>query len=295
MTNGNGSQAVAPEVYMVEYFNDHWYKINLEPVEYFPSTTTKLGIVDKPGLARWRGDVGNREADFKLKEGQEKGSSIHNAWFVMCQSGAVVYQSKRKPQFTQIELDRIYADHCGNVAFVEDQDEQVDVWKLQKWDEILQPEYLHHELILYSLTHKEAGTCDKIIRIAKEGSYLINGSKPITLVPGIYVVDLKTGSFLGDEAFMQIADYREMAIEMGLFGREEFVGGIILHTGSKVRTGIRGLSTLVRTTQELDQDYIDFRHASELWLRKHKNDKPEIFEFPSVITLTRPTEQPNKE
>src|SRR6185436_11915245 len=134
--------AIDKEVSMVEYFNDHWYKMNfLDPVEYFPSTTTKLGVIDKPGLARWRGEVGNREADFKMKEGQEKGSTIHNAWFVVCQGGAVIYQNKKRPEFTQFEIDKFYSDHAGNIAVIQDQDEQVDVWKLLKWDEVLKPEY----------------------------------------------------------------------------------------------------------------------------------------------------------
>lgn len=295
-TNGEAPQPTKPK--MVELFSDHWYKINfLTPVEYFPSVTTKLGIVDKPFLAKWRGDIGNREADYRLKEGQEKGSAIHNAWFVVSQGGAAVYQNPKHPELTQPELDKIHDEHGGNVVYLRDQDEQVDIFKLQEWDRILQPDYLHHEITVYSLKNKEAGTCDKVIQLKKDGQYLINGAKPITLKAGAYVVDLKTGNFADDNGFMQIAAYREMLIEMELFGREDLIGGIILHTGSKVRTGIRGLATLVRTSAELDNDYLDFRHAAALWDRKHKDDRPEIFEFPNIITFNRQTtaNQTNKE
>ena len=79
-------------VKVIEYFDQRFYKMSfLDPLDYFPSVTTKLGIIDKPFLARWRGDIGNREADYRVRDAQEKGSNIHNGWFVMTQGGAVVY------------------------------------------------------------------------------------------------------------------------------------------------------------------------------------------------------------
>ena len=286
-------------VKLVEYHNEHWYKIELKKevdgievpyFEYWPSYTTKLGIVDKPFLARWRGDIGNREADIRMRESQEKGSNIHNAWFVMSQGGAVIYQPKKRPQFSQEEFDEIYNEHVGNVAVVTEQDEQIDVWKLQQWDEILQPEYLEHERIVYSKTHKEAGTCDKVIRVLKDGNYMINGAKPLFLKAGLYVVDLKTGNMVSDESYMQISGYKEAFIEMELYKREDFAGGLIVHTGAKTKKGIEGLATLLRTNEELDQDYIDYRNASNLWLRKHKDDTPTVFEFPALIKLKQRSE-----
>ena len=277
-----------PKIQMVEYFNEHWYKINLlNPPEYFPSTTTKLGIIDKPFLAKWRGEIGNREADYRMKEAAQKGSNIHNGWDVMTTGGAVIYQNKRNPQFTKEEIEDLYSSYLGNLAVIYEQDEQIDLWKLQEWHKRLEPEYLHSEIVLYSITHKEAGTCDKVIRVLKDGFYDINGSSKLFLNAGVYVADLKTGKVVDDTSFMQISDYREMAIEMGLFKREDFSGGLIVHTGAKTRSGIKGLATILRTTEELDQDYIDYRHASDLWLRKHKNDRPDIFEFPAVITIPK--------
>ena len=275
-----------PKIKMVEYFNEHWYKINLlKPAEYFPSVTTKLGIVDKPFLARWRGDIGNREADMRLQEAQEKGSNIHNGWFVMTTGGAIIYQDRRHPQFTQEQIDHVFTEHIGNIAIIREQDEQVDLWKLTQWHKLLNPEYLQHEIVLYSLTNKEAGTCDKVISV-KEGVYSINGAKPLSLKGGVYVVDLKTGKQVDDSSFMQISAYREMMIEMGMYKREDFAGGLIVHTGASTKGGIKGLATVLRTSQELDQDYVDYRTASNLWMRKNKDKRPDVFEFPALLTLT---------
>lgn len=284
MTTLNGK-----EVKLIEYFNEHWYKIETEAgPDYFPSYTTKLSIVDKPFLSRWRGDIGNREADYIMEQAGEKGSKIHSAWLAMTTGGAVIYQNRKKPNFTHEEIEELMDEYAGNISIVQNQDEQVDVFKLALWDEALKPEYLYSENIVYSLTNKEAGTVDKIIRVS-DGDYMINGSKPLRLKAGVYIVDLKTGKAISDEHYMQIAGYRAAVLEMGLFKPEEIMGGIILHTGAKTRSGIEGLATLLRTNEELDQDYSDYRDAAYLWERKNKDNKPTVFEFPSIITLRKET------
>lgn len=43
----------------------------------FPSVTTILGMLEKSGLAKWRGAVGNDEADRISKEATDYGTSVH--------------------------------------------------------------------------------------------------------------------------------------------------------------------------------------------------------------------------
>lgn len=45
--------------------------------ERFPSVTTVLGILEKSGLARWRGHVGNDEADRVSREATDYGTAVH--------------------------------------------------------------------------------------------------------------------------------------------------------------------------------------------------------------------------
>lgn len=45
--------------------------------ERFPSVTTVLGMLEKGGLAKWRGAVGNDEADRISKEAADYGTAIH--------------------------------------------------------------------------------------------------------------------------------------------------------------------------------------------------------------------------
>lgn len=45
--------------------------------EQYPRVTNILQVIDKPGLARWRGRLGNVEADRVSKEGSDMGTRFH--------------------------------------------------------------------------------------------------------------------------------------------------------------------------------------------------------------------------
>ena len=275
------------EVKLVEWFDSHFYKIDYEDKdakkksEYFPSVTTKLGIVSKPFLARWRGDIGNREADMRVFESSERGVRIHNAWYTMTTGGAVIYQPPQKPNYNIEEVSKLQDDYAGNVAIMRYQDEMYDVVKLSKWVDIVNPKILISEFIVYSLLFKDAGTTDNVMMI-EEGEYLINGAKPLKIPKGRYVVDLKSGNSVDDDAFMQTACYAKCYEEMGL---GEITGTLILHTGAKTKSAIEGLATLYRSKEEMEKDYQDYRLASALWERKNADRKPKVFEFPTLLTL----------
>lgn len=278
------------EVKLVEWFDDHWYKINYQAVDaagnetevttYFPSVTTKLGVIAKPFIAKWRGDIGNREADLRMFESSERGVRIHHGWYTLTTQGIVLYQPPQRPNYQQSEIDGFIDEFMGNVAIIRYQDEMYDLVKLTKWLNIVKPITCASELIVYSIANKDAGTTDNVFDI-EEGEYAINGSKPLNLPKGRYVADLKTGNVVDDDAFMQIACYAKCYEEMGL---GEITGGLIIHTGAKTRTAIEGLATLYRTREQLEEDCKDYRLASALWERKNANAKPKVFEFPTLLT-----------
>lgn len=280
------TEKIEPVVKMVEWFDDHWYKIDLmqeenSVSEYLPSVTTKLGVVSKPFLAIWRGDIGNREADLRSFESSQSGSRIHNAFNVLCTNGAVVYQPHQRPNYSTEELSALNEAHFGNMVILRYQDEMWDILKLKKWLEVVKPAIVESEKIVYDLKNRDAGTADLILRI-DEGEYQINGAKSLKLPGGFYVCDLKTGKVVDDDAYMQTSAYSACYSKMTSL---EIVGTLILHTGSKNKSGIEGLSTHYRNQEQMAQDYQDYRHAAALWERKHAKDKPDVFEFPSLLTL----------
>lgn len=276
------AEAPPTEIVLVEWFDDHWYKITQgEAVHYIPSVTTKLGIVDKEGLARWRGDIGNREADLRLYDAQQRGKRIHWAWEIAQKGGAVVYDSWQNPVFTPEGIEDLKAKH-GQVAILRTQDEMVQISKLQKQFDILKPKIIGVEQRVFDLDAKDAGTVDGIYWV-EPGSYPIAGRNPLKLEGGVYIHDLKTGNYLDDKVWLQLAPY--------VFCWEkthgcQVAGALVTHTSAKTKTGIAGLNTLFRDRKTLiEKDYVDYRHAAALWERDHAEDQPEQFSFPSLVVL----------
>lgn len=138
------------------------------------------------------------------------------------------------------------------------------------------------ERIVWDLDTWDAGTIDHVYEI-QEGVYAINGKNPIHLDAGIYIGDLKTGSIVSDDVWLQIAPYAYMYEKIT---GQRIAGALITHTQARTKTGIPGLSTMVRERQVLIEDDLpDYRRASGLWMRDHKDDKPETYQIPTIIKL----------
>ena len=268
------------DIKMVEWFNDHWYKIELGENEfkYIPSVTTKLGVVSKPFLAKWRGDIGNREADMRMFEAAERGSRIHRGYEIYCKGGLIIYNPVTRPNYTPEEMSKLLSENPINYI-CQYQDEMWDLLKLSKFIELVKPKIIASEMTVCSLKDNDAGTMDSLFEI-KEGNYPVNGSKPLFIPGGVYVADLKTGNVIDKNAYRQTAAYVNCVREMKISNP---VGSLILHTGSKNKNGIEGFGVHVRIGDDLKNDYKSYRLAASLWEEEHGDDSPRIFEFPSQI------------
>ncbi len=271
-----------PEVKQIQWFDDHFYRIDFgdNNVLYYPSVTTKLQAEAKPFLARWRGDIGNREADRRMAEAADRGSRIHYGWYLMTTGGTVLYNPYLRPNFSKEQIAEIESETNG-ILILGNQDEMYDIYKLEQWHKIVKPKVEASELIVYSSDHDEAGQLDKLMFI-KEGKYKVNGAKEIHIPEGLYVVDLKTGKSMPENAFMQIAAYASCFVEMS---KQKVVGGMVIHTGAKTKNGIGGLATYVKGMDELKEDYENYRAVATVWERLFSNKKPKIFSFPALIKL----------
>lgn len=280
------------EIHLIEWKNDHFYRVEENRQTYFiPSVTTRLGIIKKEGLDKWRGDIGNREADLRMNEAANRGKRIHWAYEIFLKGGAVIYDPWQAPIYLPKTIKDL-EEQYGQVAILRTQDEMADLDKLKKQTAALNPEILHVELKVYDLEKFDAGTIDNVLKI-EEGNYLIAGSKPLYLPGGIYINDLKTGSYVDDEdVWLQLAPYAAM-FEKRTGTR--VAGALVTHTGSYLKTGIPGLKTHFRPRETLlGSDYQAYRHAAALWDRNNKDKRPQEFSFPSLITMnTNPKEKLN--
>jgi len=287
-TKADQPLAVTPNgvlVKMVQWFDDHFYKVVIETeagevTHYFPSVTTVLGIIIPKFLVRWRGEVGNEEADRRLNEGSRRGSIIHHACEVIEQGGAVVFNDFRKPSYTRKELVDIEAVN-PIMMVVEDQFTFLQIIRYKRWLKAVQPKPVAMESMVYDVELESAGTLDRVYYIA-EGDYLISGKNPIHLREGLYVVDIKSSSAIDEKYFHQIATYAKMFSRMNSV---EIVGGLIVHTNADLKTGIEGLKTYVRTPDQMEEDYQAYVDTYRVWKRNNPDKRPTVFDMPAILTM----------
>lgn len=273
------------DVVLIEYFNSHYYKVTTPAgeVRFIPSVTTKLGIIEKTNLARWRGDLGNREADARMHEAAERGTRIHFAFAVALKGGAVLYNPWQRPIYTEEGIAAIKSKY-PEVSILRSQDEMINICKLAELLKRLKPEVLEVEKTVYDLEENIAGTVDHVFGIT-EGEYSIAGAKPLRLPGGIYIGDLKTGNYVDDNVFRQLAPY---AFCYERTHGVQVAGALVTHTGSTIKSGIPGLKVLYRPRELLfSKDLTAYRHAAALWDADHEGEQPESFQFPSIVAFNQ--------
>ncbi len=261
--------------HLVEVKNEHWYKGDFtgKGEEYYASITTKLKIKAKPFLAKWRGDIGNREADVRVFEAQQRGKRIHNAWYNYLEKGIVIYRNAHSEE----EIQALKKKFEGRYQILPDQDEMYQMYKLQTIFKELKPEVVSSERTVYSTQYREAGTMDNLWKI-KAGTYDLGYASPIKLPGGVYVGDLKTGSTVDDDAWMQLAAYVAMVRELKL---AEPVGALIFHTQALTKKKYAVKHCLLK---DLGDHYEQYRHLAAVWDLDNKKASPRLFKFPSIIT-----------
>lgn len=114
--------------------------------ERYPSVTTVLGMLEKSGLAKWRGNVGNAEADRISKEATDYGTAVH------------------------LLLERV---NRGNRGPFGEPDDSVIAPYVTWHDENISA-VLGAEKLLVSRQFKYAGTADGVV--------LLNGDKSATII-----------------------------------------------------------------------------------------------------------------
>jgi hypothetical protein len=243
----------------IQWWDDRYYKVLSPPkyteYDFYPSSTTVLGIINKPFLSRWRGDVGNDVADMRSKIAMIKGSKIHDF------------------------IHRLVTGETLDGTDV-DQAEWYQVVKFVEWYELFKPQILLSEHELVSHSHRYAGTMDMLLTL-KAGEYKLSTRDTLTVAGGNYVLDVKTGKGLDKAYHYQTASYAQALIEMGIV--EKIDGTIILHTGADTKLGWKAV---VRSKEEVQSDFALFLSAKNLFDASGE-DKPRVFEMPKTLSLTQ--------
>jgi hypothetical protein len=264
-----------PTVEQIEWFDDRFYRVLAPSGErYYPSVTSILSIVNKPFLSRWRGDVGNYEADRRMNHAAWRGSRIHDA----------IHQLLSVDK----EGRRLTVEMAGQNGHPYGQDEWLNIMRFKEFYDIFKPDVIGSEVVVYSVLHEFAGTCDLLCNL-KAGEYKI-GSRTKVQIPedGLYIGDVKTGKSVDDDYHYQTAAYAFASEEMG-FGTP--AGTFILHTSAGTNAG---WNVHPRTKEQVSDDIDTFFAAQKVFNSKNPNNSPRFQKMPSSITLTEEVVNANK-
>lgn len=148
----------------------------VDGIKYY-SVTTVLGIIRKPFLERWRGDIGNKAADEKSQKSMAFGTMIHD----YCET----INKGQGHSLILEDIDDIMAR--GMIAWYKD-------WFFENVEEVL-----YTEETLYSKKFQYKGKLDFIAKL-----------KGFT---GPSVIDIKTGDYMEKDYFYQLSAYKVAAKE----------------------------------------------------------------------------------
>lgn len=270
-------QTQSEKIEKIEFWDDRWYKLILvdeaqikfikdkhgidasKDALYLPSSTTMLGLIVRPYLLGWYGDVGTDTAKYRSEKGKRLGSEIHGHAKTLFEGG------------------KLKSQDFG-------QDVWVQLYRIQQWFQSFQPKILFTEHTVYSLEHFYAGTLDLCIYL-KGGKYDTGYNKPIELPEGNYILDLKTGKGIDSLYNYQLASYKVAHEEMT---KQKIIGTLILHTQSDTK---KGWKVIYRNLQEVETDFEMFKAISKVWKTENKNLTPDIFVLPAEIQLFQKEEE----
>lgn len=245
---------------------------------YMPSVTTIIGASQpNPGLMRWRGDVGNREADRRSHEALDKGSRIHKACELLTNGWAVIYQNLRTGNITDKEIRSFARKYKVKTYVLHEQEDMVQVSRYDRLIKTLQPEIKETESQVFNLKEVYAGTVDALWN-CKGGEYKLGRNK-IVLNDGLYIVDFKTGKWFQDNDYtIQLSAYAEAHSH-----KDKLQGVIIIHLNAEIKTGIEGLKCYVFGMDYLKPYFEQFRHLNAIYRFNNSDVIPRLYDIPQVL------------
>lgn len=253
----------------------------LDDTIFLPSSTTILGSAPKEWLARWRGQVGNWEADRIMNEAMNKGSRIHLAFAELLKGTIILLNIPKAPAYTKEQIDAISQESKKGVLVLSDQQEMLEVWRLKQFFDIVKPKVEAVEMTVYSEVYGYAGTLDHIWHI-NAGEYDLGGRTKFKVEKtGFYILDIKTGAEDEINYPEQLASYMSAVEESNQYKIE---GGIILYSNAKTKTGIEGFKFEQISKEDLEYHFKGFIFQLNVWLKK-SNKNPKLFDLPSLLRM----------
>lgn len=199
--------------------DERWYakggnfneSTGLPEYKAYPSVTWIVSVYPKPGLQKYRDNVGAEEAELAKRLGGERGSKVHEACSAIIMGEEVRVDSK----FTN--------PNTGNLEELTP-DEIRCIQSFVEWKKAFNPKFLAWDENVYSDKHAYAGTLDAVAQIGDE----------------VFLIDFKTSKVLGTDYDMQVSAYKE-----GIVNGENILEGVDRARADIMRSkGQSGLSDI---------------------------------------------------
>ena len=248
---------------------------------FLPSVTTILSSSPKEWLGRWRGQVGNWEADRIMNEALDKGSKIHAAFSNLIEGTIILFNNPKSPTYTKEQIEAISTENKKGVQVLFDQQEMLEVWRLKRFFDIVKPKIIGNEMKILSEVFGYAGTLDHLWYLEANKYDLGDKEKFIIEKSGYYILDIKTGKEDADNYPEQLASYT-MAVEES--GEYKIEGAIILYSNANKRKGIEGFKTDQYNKEQLEYHFKGFLDQFNIWIKK-ANKSPKVFDLPSLLSM----------
>ena len=296
-------------VQRVTYFDDRYYKIDINmPTEeedktqslkllehlperllstdesgtlsiYLPSSTTILSHNNNPFLARWRGDVGNINADYISRKALTLGSEIHNVIDLRAKGYDVIYNDAKVPAMTPTQIAQYMNEVNPSTVIIDTQEVAVQLARFEQVFQALEPEILETETTVYNIAEVYAGTLDQVWNIT-EDKEIKAGRTTYKLPKGIYVVDIKTGSGINEtQYFAQLSSYCKAE---NITSKYDVTGAIILHLNADIKSGIVGFKPYIKFSEELERYWNYFKNTRDNYIFENQV-YPKFFEIPILF------------
>lgn len=248
---------------------------------FLPSTTTILSSSPKEWLSRWRGQVGNWEADRIMNEALDKGSRIHTAISEAINGTVILLNNPKAPSYTKEQITAIETESKKGVLVLSNQQEMLEVWRIVQFINIVKPQIIASEMTVYSEKYGFAGTLDLLFYIEK-GSYSLGDKETFEVEKsGHYILDIKTGGEDDNNYPEQLASYYKAVEESSDYKVE---GAVILYSNANKKRGIEGFKAVQFSRSDLDYHFQGFTYQYNIWLKKSQTT-PKVFDLPSLIRL----------
>lgn len=288
---------IITSVQLVKVFDQHIYWLSTPKGKRvpIPSVTTQLSAVSNDFFPRWRGDLGNQEADQRLHQGSAQGTHIHYAAYIYTIGGAVVFDYPAEVNINNEwrEEVRKTIEQCKikgiRYYILREQEEFRKFLLIKAWKDIVKPIVHYSEVSMGSIEEFAAGTIDEIVELKETKSYAdIAGKKNVILDAGFWINDFKSGFYDKVSVPMQVGEYMYLAEKnLGITCQ----GAIITHLKAQTGGTNAGLNTIVISREECFEGRDGFKSAQKLWLKQHPNWEPEVERFLPIAMRPEVEEQ----